>query len=667
MACVFHSLLWFFGCGDGATVLPPDPPRPTTVTITPGTTALASLGAMARLTAEVRDQNGQGMAGTVVAWFSSDTNVATIDASGTVTAVSNGAAAMTATAGAATGTATVTVMQVPSVVVVSPAVNRMIVIDTLRLTAESRDANGHAIVGSVFSWTSTDGSVASVDSSGFVTALSAGEADVTAASGGVTGQAEVVVSAREPTSVLVVPEAIDLLTEDTVRLTAEVRDQRHRVMEGRSVSWSSADAVVAAVDSEGVVTAVNSGATTVFARAGAASAGTSRITVSLRHPSCTATSHPGDRDGRFKNDLVAWRILNPASWIQRRMERSRVDPRYTHPVELIRISAAGTARVQICSKVPVYAEWQRKDRNRNGLDFTLLDTLGTVKQGTETYSMIFDVGHLGPEDHEKRAMIHGRGGSLSNTVPSVYRGGLLTIREDGGLYDVLETIYVNIFQDPHRVEFSGWEGQPDNLDLWAYISIYDALGVIWTGEADVFSEPPSTEQSVAVMRARDADYRDSRDLYHPIFPSGPSRGVAIDGKRFSIKNTASRAHWRNLHDIKNDQRYLTWDNIPVLWRDHLERIDPDNTPNKSAWLCLQHPGQSPGLARSRTADVLNDNWDVDSGVYWGECYDAQDLVLTTQRCWDSLGDTSEDLEEECRLAGRGAFMKFDIPEPPIYR
>lgn len=324
--------------------------------------------------------------------------------------------------------------------------------------------------------------------------------------------------------------------------------------------------------------------------------------------------------------------------------------------------------MQICSKVPVYAEWQRKDRNKNGLDFTLLDTLGTEMQGTETYSMIFDVGHLGPEDHEKRSMIYQRPGSLSNTHPPVYRGGLLTIREDGGLYDVLETIYVKIFQDPHRVEFSGWEGQPDNLDLWAYITIYDALGVVWTGQAHVFSEPPGgSVQSVAVMRARDDDYRDSRDLYHPIFASGPPVGVAIDGKRFSIKTTASRTHWSSESDIKNDERYLTWNNIPVLWRDHLERIDPDNTVNKSAWLCLHHPEQSPGLHYSRTADVNSDNWDADSRVYCGECYDAPDRVLTSQRCWNSLGETSADLEEECRLAGRGAFMRFDIPEPPIYR
>lgn len=205
----------------------------------------------------------------------------------------------------------VTVMQVASAVVVSPAINQMIVIDTLRLTAESKDANGHEIVGSAFSWTSTDESVASVDDAGVVTALSAGEAEVTATSGVVSGHAEVVVSAREPTSVVVIPDTIDLLTEDTVRLTAEVRDQRHRVMEGRAVSWSSADAAVATVGSEGLVTAVNSGATTIFARAGAASVGTSRITVSLRHPSCTATSHPGDREWSLQERPYG--VANPQS------------------------------------------------------------------------------------------------------------------------------------------------------------------------------------------------------------------------------------------------------------------------------------------------------------------------------------------------------------------
>ena len=100
-------------CGDG-TVEPPPPPAPvaTLVTVNPGSAALSVFGETVRFTAEVRDQYGQVMAGAAVAWASDDTTVATVDASGVVTAVGNGSATITATAGSVSGTAAVTVAQV---------------------------------------------------------------------------------------------------------------------------------------------------------------------------------------------------------------------------------------------------------------------------------------------------------------------------------------------------------------------------------------------------------------------------------------------------------------------------------------------------------------------------------------------------------------------------
>ena len=108
------AALWTYACGDGATEPPPpapDPPRPATVTVAPATVQLTALGATEQLTAEVRDQNGNAMAGAAVSWASSAAAVATVSASGLVTAVANGTATITATAGGASGTATVTVDQ----------------------------------------------------------------------------------------------------------------------------------------------------------------------------------------------------------------------------------------------------------------------------------------------------------------------------------------------------------------------------------------------------------------------------------------------------------------------------------------------------------------------------------------------------------------------------
>ena len=266
-------LLLILSCGDG-TVEPAAPlpaPVATTVTVNPGSATLSALGETARFTAEVRDQNGQAMAGTTVAWASSDASVATVDASGQVTAMDNGNATITATASSVSGTAAVTVAQVVSAVEVSPASDTLVAFgDTVRLTAEANDANGHAVAGATeFSWSSSDTLVARVDDSGLVESLAEGEAVVTATASDVTGGAELSVVPPFPTTVAVNSDTVAFTAlGQTAQLAVEVRDQVGRVMDEASATWSSGDTLVVAVDSAGLMTAVGEGTATVTAAAG---------------------------------------------------------------------------------------------------------------------------------------------------------------------------------------------------------------------------------------------------------------------------------------------------------------------------------------------------------------------------------------------------------------
>ena len=296
VAAVLSSALWTYACGDGATEPPPpapDPPRPTTVAVTPSTVQVAALGAMEQLTADVRDQNGNAMAGATVTWASSAPAVATVSATGLVTAAGNGTATITATAGSVSGTATVTVAQEVSAVAVTPAADTMVVGDTLRLAVEAADANGHPVAGAEFAWSSSDTLVAAVDDAGLVTGIGAGEAELTATTAGITGRAALTVVAPAPTAVAVIPDTVALTAlGQTAQLAAEVRDQNGRVMEGVRVSWSSADAAIAAVDSAGLVTAVGGGATTVSATAGEVS-GAAVVTV-MQSAGTVVVSPPAD-------------------------------------------------------------------------------------------------------------------------------------------------------------------------------------------------------------------------------------------------------------------------------------------------------------------------------------------------------------------------------------
>ena len=275
------AALWTYACGDGTTdPRPPDPPRATTVTVTPATAELTALGDTVRFSAQVLDQNGQAMAGAPVAWSSSDASVATVDAAGLATAAGNGTATVTATSGSASGTAAVTVTQAVSAVVVSPAADTLVALgDTVRLTAEASDANGNAVEGAEFTWASGDTAVVTVDASGLATSVGAGQAEVTATASGIAGSSAITVVDPAPTTVAVTPDTVALTAlGQTARLAAEVHDQVGRKMEGVPVSWSSADTTVASVDSDGLVTAASGGTTTVSATAGEAS-GEAVVTV----------------------------------------------------------------------------------------------------------------------------------------------------------------------------------------------------------------------------------------------------------------------------------------------------------------------------------------------------------------------------------------------------
>ena len=181
-------------CGDGAVEPTPAPaPVATAVTVNPGSATLSALGETARFTAEVRDQNGQVMAGAAVAWSTSDASVATVDASGVATAAANGSATIMATAGPVSGTAAVTVTQVVTAVAVSPAADTLVAFGgTVRLVAEATDANGYSVEAvTEFSWSSSDTLVARVDDSGLVTGVDEGTATITATSGDYSGAAEI--------------------------------------------------------------------------------------------------------------------------------------------------------------------------------------------------------------------------------------------------------------------------------------------------------------------------------------------------------------------------------------------------------------------------------------------------------------------------------------------
>jgi len=107
---------------------------------------------------------------------------------------------------------------------------------TVTLQATVQDQNGNVMTGQTVSW-SSDNAAASVSSSGVVTGVAAGSANITATSSGKSGTSAITVTATPPpppvvTTVTVSPPSASVVAGSTVALQATVKDQNGNVMSG---------------------------------------------------------------------------------------------------------------------------------------------------------------------------------------------------------------------------------------------------------------------------------------------------------------------------------------------------------------------------------------------------------------------------------------------------
>ncbi|MGH7511808.1 MAG: Ig-like domain-containing protein [Gemmatimonadales bacterium] len=163
--------------------------------------------------------------------------------------------------------------------------------DTLQLATTLTDAHGGVLPGVRVGWTSTDTSVAVVDSGGAVVARAPGAATVVAAAGGHIAQSRIVVRPR-PAAIRIFGDSALSLPEDTaLRLVARVVDARQHAIPGQSIAWRSADPSVAGVDTAARVTAVGAGHTTLVASGGDI---TTEVPLEVYPVPATVTVQAGD-------------------------------------------------------------------------------------------------------------------------------------------------------------------------------------------------------------------------------------------------------------------------------------------------------------------------------------------------------------------------------------
>lgn len=174
------------------------------ITLTPASVSLP-IGASTTLGASALNAAGQVIPGKSFTWSSSATSVATVSASGLVTAVSAGSTTITAATSGKSAGAIVTVTAggldtVVANIALLPASTTVVVGATISLGAVATNAAGQQLAGKTFTWTSATPGVASVNSSGAVTGVAVGgPVTITVAAQGKSGTAAVTVVST-PTS-----------------------------------------------------------------------------------------------------------------------------------------------------------------------------------------------------------------------------------------------------------------------------------------------------------------------------------------------------------------------------------------------------------------------------------------------------------------------------------
>ena len=241
-------------------------PRPVSlVRITPGNATIPVAGSI-NLQVEALDASGAPVVGRQAAWTSSNETIAVVSANGVVAGIAEGLVTITATIDGQSGIASITVAPQPvASVVITPAGATTVVGRRVTLRAVALDAADRPLTGRTIVWTSSNPAVATVSSSGEVLGLAVGSAQIRATIEGKFAEATIVVDPVPVARVVATPTQVTLNPGQTSQLTITLTDSAGNVLNGRNITYTSSNALVATVSATGLVTAVAEGSAQIQA------------------------------------------------------------------------------------------------------------------------------------------------------------------------------------------------------------------------------------------------------------------------------------------------------------------------------------------------------------------------------------------------------------------
>ena len=259
-----------------------------------------------------------------VAWTSSTTSVATINASGMATGVAAGTSTISAALNGISGSGMLTVSAAAATlksIAVTPAAPSIAASATEQFTATGTYSDGSTQnITAQVTWSSSATTVATINASGLATSVAAGTSTIGAALSGVSGSTTLTVTGSgttgTPVSIAVTPATPSIAVGATRQFTATgtYSDSSTKNITTQ-VTWTSGTTSVATINTSGLATGVGAGTSTITAALSGIS-GSTTLTVTTSATAGTV-------------NITTWHVDNNRSGLNSKetiLTPSNVDP-----------------------------------------------------------------------------------------------------------------------------------------------------------------------------------------------------------------------------------------------------------------------------------------------------------------------------------------------------
>jgi LPXTG-motif cell wall-anchored protein len=202
---------------------------------------------------------------TTITWSSSNEKVATVNSTGTVTAVGGGQAKIKAQIGSCSAECTVNV----TVALTDITLNK----DKVDLVKGQSEKITVAYVptdttdSKTITWASSDEKIAKVESDGTITGVGEGKTTITATCGSISKTVTVTVTEIPLESISIDKKNLELNPGDTDTLTV-LFNPENTTDPTKPITWTSSNESIVKVNSDGTITAVGEGKVTITAKVG---------------------------------------------------------------------------------------------------------------------------------------------------------------------------------------------------------------------------------------------------------------------------------------------------------------------------------------------------------------------------------------------------------------